>query len=178
MFDPTGKRVDEILYPPEYWRMLKHGYQTGLLWRVFEENSVVPAGLGIYVTSFYDPGLACPYTVSLSTAVPLSKYGDAELRQRFLPRLLQKDESVWQGATWMTEIRGGSDLGATVETIARPAANHWSLTGDKYLPATPSRSWRLWRHGPKALRRMCADWRCTSFHAVAMMAGSTISFAA
>ncbi len=133
MFDPTGKRVDEILYPPEYWRMLKHGYQTGLLWRVFEENSVVPAGLGIYVTSFYDPGLACPYTVSLSTAVPLSKYGDAELRQRFLPRLLQKDESVWQGATWMTEIRGGSDLGATVETIARPAANHWSLTGDKYF---------------------------------------------
>ncbi len=25
MFDRLGARVDEILYPPEYWRMLKHG---------------------------------------------------------------------------------------------------------------------------------------------------------
>ena len=133
MFDLSGTRVDEILYSPEYWRMLKHGYQTGLIWRVSEENAVFPTALGIYVTSFYDPGLACPYTVSLSTFVPLLKYGDAELKQRFLPRLLQKDETVWQGATWMTEIKGGSDLGATVETIARPAGDHWLLTGDKYF---------------------------------------------
>ncbi len=133
MFALSGNRVDEILYPPEYWRMLKHGYQAGLLWRVSEENAVYPAGLGIYVTSFYDPGLACPYTVSLSTIVPLLKYGDAELKERFLPRLLQKDEAVWQGATWMTEIKGGSDLGAGVETIARPAGSQWFLTGDKYF---------------------------------------------
>jgi acyl-CoA dehydrogenase len=133
MFDLSGRRVDEILYSPEYWRMLKHGYRTGLLWRVSEENAVFPAVLGIYVTSFYDPGLACPYTVSLSTMVPLLKYGDAELQERFLPRLLQKDEAVWQGATWMTEIRGGSDLGATVETIARPLGKQWLLTGDKYF---------------------------------------------
>jgi acyl-CoA dehydrogenase len=133
MFDLSGTRVDEILYSPDYWRMLNYGYQTGLLWRVPEENAVFPAALGIYVTSFYDPGLACPYTVSLSTFVPLLKYGGAELQERFLPRLLQKDEAVWQGATWMTEIKGGSDLGATVETIARPAGNQWLLTGDKYF---------------------------------------------
>ncbi len=133
MFNLAGTRVDEILYPPEYWRMLRHGYQSGLIWRVSEENSVWPAGLGIYVTSFYDPGLACPYTVSLGTMVPLLKYGDPEVHQRFLPKLLQKDETVWQGATWMTEIKGGSDLGATVETVARPVASHWLLTGDKYF---------------------------------------------
>lgn len=133
MFDLCGTRVDEILYSPEYWRMLKRGYQTGLLWRLSEENAVFPSALGIYVTSFYDPGLACPYTVSLGTLVPLLKYGDTELKERFLPRLLRKDEAVTQGATWMTEIKGGSDLGATVETIARPVENRWLLTGDKYF---------------------------------------------
>ena len=133
MFDRLGARVDEILYPPEYWKMLKQGYKAGLMWRVFEENSLLPAYLGIYVTSFYDPGLACPYTVSLGTVIPLSKYGDAELQQRFLPNLLRKDETAWQGATWMTEIKGGSDLGATVETMARPQGAHWLLTGDKYF---------------------------------------------
>ena len=133
MFDLSGKRVDEILFSPEYWRMLKNGYETGLIWRVSDENRIFPAVLGIYVTAFYDAGLACPYTVSLSTFVPLLKHGDAALRQRFLPKLLQKDENVWQGATWMTEIKGGSDLGATVETTARQAGSHWLLTGDKYF---------------------------------------------
>lgn len=132
-FDRSGKRVDEILYSPDYWRMLKHGYKAGILWRAFEENSLFPAGLGIYVTSFYDPGLACPYTVSLGTAAPLSKYGSEELRQQLLPNLLRKDETVWQGATWMTEIKGGSDLGANVESVARRSRGHWSLTGDKYF---------------------------------------------
>ena len=33
----------------------------------------------------------------------------------------------------MTEIKGGSDLGTTVETAARPVGDHWLLTGDKYF---------------------------------------------
>lgn len=133
MFDRFGKRVDEVLYSPEYRKMLNKGYQTGVLWRAFEENSLVPFYLLGYVTSFYDPGLYCPYTVSLSTAAPLEKYGDEALKARFLPQLLRRDDAVWQGATWMTEVKGGSDLGAAVETIAKPDRGHWRLTGDKYF---------------------------------------------
>ena len=33
----------------------------------------------------------------------------------------------------MTEIKGGSDLGAAVETMARPAGDGWLLTGEKYF---------------------------------------------
>ncbi len=40
---------------------------------------------------------------------------------------------MWQGATWMTEIRGGSDLGAGVETVAAQREESWRLTGDKYF---------------------------------------------
>ena len=133
LFDRDGRRVDEILYAPDYWRMVKHGYQTGLIWRAFEEKTLFPFGQGLYLTSFYDPGLACPYTVSLGTLAPVLKYADAGVRERFQPKLLQKDEAVWQGATWMTEIKGGSDLGANVETVARRVRDHWSLTGDKYF---------------------------------------------
>ena len=133
MFDRLGTRVDEVLYPPEYWRMLKHGYRAGVVWRAFERDSLVPSYLLLYATGFYDPGLACPYTVSLSTASPLLKYGEAEMKARFLPRMLQRDDGVWQGATWMTEIKGGSDLGAAVETEAQRDGNKWRLNGDKYF---------------------------------------------
>lgn len=133
MFDPSGRRVDEILYPREYQTMLRKGYRSGVVWRALEEKSLISTYLLMYTISFYDPGVCCPYTVSLGTAVPLAKYGSAELQARFLPELLRKDDSVWQGATWMTEIGGGSDLGAGVKTIARPAADGWLLTGDKYF---------------------------------------------
>ncbi|HEY6943852.1 MAG TPA: acyl-CoA dehydrogenase family protein [Candidatus Acidoferrum sp.] len=133
MFDAAGKRVDEILYAPEYWQLLKKGYRSGVLWRAFEDDSLLPSFLLIYLTSFYDCGLTCPYTVSLSTALPLSKYGAADLKLRFLDKLLRKDDSVWQGATWMTEIKGGSDLGAGVETVAVRQGENWRLTGDKYF---------------------------------------------
>jgi len=133
MFDRLGKRVDEILYPREYQTILRRGYRSGVVWRALEEKSLIPAYLLIYNLSFHDPGICCPYTVSLGTAVPLAKYGSAELQARFLPQLSRKDDSVWQGATWMTEIKGGSDLGAAVETIARPSGDSWLLTGEKYF---------------------------------------------
>lgn len=133
MFDRQGQRVDEILYPAEYWRMVRQGYQSGVIWRVFAETSLVPHYLLGYLTAFYDAGLYCPYTVSLSTAVPLAKYGSEAVKARFLPLLLRQDETVWQGATWMTEIGGGSDLGATVATIAVAEDGRWYLSGDKYF---------------------------------------------
>jgi len=134
MFDRWGNRVDEILYPPDYWRMLYEGYRRGIVWRAFEENSLLPFYLLGYVAAFFDAGLYCPYTVSLSTAVPLDKYGSEALKARFLPQLLRRDESVWQGATWMTEAKGGSDLGYGVETVAVPLeAERWSLEGEKYF---------------------------------------------
>jgi alkylation response protein AidB-like acyl-CoA dehydrogenase len=133
MFDRLGNRVDEILYPREYQTILRRGYRSGVVWRALEEKSLLPTYSLIYTISFHDPGICCPYTVSLGAAVPLAKYGNAELQARFLPQLLRKDDSVWQGATWMTEIKGGSDLGAAVETIARPADIGWLLTGEKYF---------------------------------------------
>ena len=138
MFDRLGKRVDEILYPREYQTILRRGYRSGVVWRALEEKWLIPTYLLIYNISFHDPGICCPYTVSLGTAVPLVKYGNAELQARFLPQLSGKDDSVWQGATWMTEIKGGSDLGAAVETIARPADDCWLLTGVKYFASNAS----------------------------------------
>jgi acyl-CoA dehydrogenase len=133
MFDLVGNRVDEILFAPDYWRALRKGYKAGAVWRVFEEDTLIPSYLIGYVTAFFDPGLYCPYTVSLSTAVPLAKYGADDVKARFLPPLLRRDDEVWQGATWMTEVRGGSDLGAAVDTVARPDGGRWRLTGDKYF---------------------------------------------
>ena len=148
MFDQFGNRTDEILFSPDYWTMLRSGYEAGAIWRAFEGDSLRMHYLIDYVTCFFDAGLGCPYIVSLSTTVPIKKYAVPELQEKFLPQLLRRDGSNWQGATWMTEVKGGSDLGANVETVAHKAtrgssptvredsiesAERWLLNGDKYF---------------------------------------------
>lgn len=133
MFDQLGNRTDEILLAPEYQAMLKRGYRAGVVWRAFRENTIIPSCLLIYIMSFAEPGVCCPYAVSLATALAIAKHGSEKLRAQFLPPLLRQDDLVWQGATWMTEIKGGSDLGRTVETVAQQTNEGWRLTGDKYF---------------------------------------------
>jgi acyl-CoA dehydrogenase len=133
MFNESGRRIDQVLFPHAYDQILKRGYRSGVVWRAFEEKSLLFSCQLLYTVGFYDPGICCPYTLSLATALSLAKYGTSQLQERFLPPLLRRDDSVWQGATWMTEIKGGSDLGTNVEAVARPGAEHWSLTGDKYF---------------------------------------------
>ncbi len=133
MHDRFGNRIDEVVFPPGYRELLTKGYEAGVVFKAVEEGDL-PASYQLgYVTSFYDAGLYCPHTVSLSTAIVLAKYGSAELRAKFLPSLLRRDATVWQGATWMTEAKGGSDLGAFVETVARPEGGRWLLTGEKHF---------------------------------------------
>ena len=60
VFDKSGTRTDEILYPREYQTMLRRGYRAGVIWRAFEEKSLLPTYQLIYRISFYDPGVCCP----------------------------------------------------------------------------------------------------------------------
>ncbi|MCC6794193.1 MAG: acyl-CoA dehydrogenase family protein [Candidatus Hydrogenedentes bacterium] len=133
MFNVFGKRIDEVQCAPEYWKMLREGYTTGVIWRAMKEQSLKSSFRLGYICSFYDAGLFCPYTVSLSTLLPLSKYGTEDVKARFISNMLREDETAWQGATWMTEAGGGSDLGSYVETVARREGDHWMLSGDKYF---------------------------------------------
>ena len=133
MYDRQGTRIDRIGFPGGYERLLGRGQREGMVARAVAERSLLPGYALGYVTSFFDPGLYCPFTVSLGTVVPVLKYAPADLRDRMLEPLCRTDGNAWQGATWMTEAGGGSDLGANVRTVATPAADCWYLTGEKYF---------------------------------------------
>ncbi len=57
-------------------------------------------------------GLGCPINVTDSAAHLIRLYGDEPIKARFLPRMLSQDMAeLWQGAQFMTEKSGGSDVG-------------------------------------------------------------------
>lgn len=132
-FNERGERVDEILYPSSYSYLLSAGYAAGVVSEVALRHDLRLAYQLGFVASYYDPGLYCPYTVTLSTWVPLYKYFEGAQREGFLAGLGRTEPPFWQGATWMTEVGGGSDLGTHVLTRAYQVQGQWYLEGEKYF---------------------------------------------
>ena len=78
-------------------------------------------------------GLGCPINVTDSAAHVLLRFGSAELQDRFLPRMLSTDiDELWQGAQFITEQQGGSDVGQAT-TRATFESDTWRLYGDKWF---------------------------------------------
>ena len=79
-----------------------------------------------------DPGISCILTLNMQTAYALYKYSNTVLRD-YWERLVGARRPLAFGATWFTEVQGGSDLGAN-QTIAESLGSGlWSLTGYKYF---------------------------------------------
>ena len=84
----------------------------------------------IYLVS--DPGIACILTVTNQTAYALHKYGNVAQRT-LVPALIGEAPEPKFGATWFTELQGGSDLGAN-RVEAREVEGSWRISGDtKYF---------------------------------------------
>ena len=74
-----------------------------------------------------DPGLYCVLTITNQTVYAIHKYAPS-----FAAWKKEMLDGKAFGATWMTEIQGGSDLGANV-AVARKSGDGWRLTGEKYF---------------------------------------------
>ncbi len=78
-------------------------------------------------------GLGCPINVSDGAAMLLSRFGDDALKAKYLDGLTQTDmNSLTQGAQFMTEKEGGSDVGS-LTTTARQEGGQWRLYGEKWF---------------------------------------------
>src|SRR5579884_854846 len=126
-----GERIDRVwLEPGERYALEK-------LVREFEVNRrpYSSADWFHYFSSIYligDPGISCILTVTNQTAFAIFKYGNEKVK-KFLSQLTGEDNELKFGATWFTEIQGGSDLGAN-KLEAKERGDIWLLNGDtKYF---------------------------------------------
>jgi alkylation response protein AidB-like acyl-CoA dehydrogenase len=130
MWDVNGNRVDRVwLNPAERYAIEKLVLDFGINKPPYHGGSWHEHYAMGYLIS--DPGLYCIITITNQTAYALHKYGNEELK-RYVPKLIGDDKPINFGATWFTEIQGGSDLGANT-TVAKVDGGKWRLYGDKYF---------------------------------------------
>src|SRR5215471_18677235 len=148
-FDKRGQRVDEVVFHPAYHELERIAYQdfaiaacshrSGALGWPGRVPQPVKFALG-YLGMQAESGVFCPVSMTDAMARVIEQYGSDALRRRFLPGLtaLTLDE-LQQGAMFLTEKQGGSDVGLTT-TVAKPRSGigdelqpDWELWGDKWF---------------------------------------------
>lgn len=148
-FDKKGRRVDEVIFHPAYHELERIAYQDfaiaagshrgGALGWDGRIPQPVKFALG-YLGMQAESGVFCPIAMTDAMARVMERYASEELNRRFLPSLtaLTMDE-LQQGAMFLTEKQGGSDVGLT-STVAKPRSGmreglqpEWELWGDKWF---------------------------------------------
>lgn len=140
-YDASGNRIDEIVYHPSYLEMVRIAYGSGLVSHRYDPElearfgripHAVTFGLG-YLFGQAEMGLYCPVCLTAGTARLVEMHATPELKERYLPLLTTSDaEQLWQGAMFLTEKAGGSDVGLC-ELKAVRDGDAWRLWGDKWF---------------------------------------------
>ena len=78
-------------------------------------------------------GHSCPVVCTAGLVRALRRHAPPELRERFLPPLLERDyDRAQRGAQFLTERQGGSDVGANTVAASRDG-DDWRLSGEKWF---------------------------------------------
>jgi acyl-CoA dehydrogenase len=139
-FDAYGEDISEVWVNDGYRKTVEDSYNTGIVGYVHKEipelgrrgNYIYSYAQG-YLLSQTEPGFYCPVTLTMATAYLLDQYASPEVKEKFLPHVLSTGEiNLYEGATFLTERQGGSDVGAN-ETKAVQTADGYKLYGEKYF---------------------------------------------
>ena len=130
MWGIDGERIDSVLIDTmEKQTIEKLIKDFGINKPYFHGKSIIEHYAMGYLVA--DPGIYCIITLTHQTAYALHKYGNGAFDD-YVSGLVGDSDNIMLGATWFTEIQGGSDLGAN-QTVAESKNNLWYLTGDKYF---------------------------------------------
>jgi acyl-CoA dehydrogenase len=126
-FDRRGDLLNEVTYHPAQLENERLSYESGMVADAFDApaDRETPVGLLHTLTmqtllSYVDTGLVCPVSMTAGAALVLRNHDEEGHYSDVLDDLTARtyDELV-QGAMFLTEEQGGSDVGAN-ETVAVP----------------------------------------------------------
>lgn len=118
-----------VEFDEAYHRAGRAVWATGIV----GAGAVEQAALFYEIAQAGEGGHACPVVCTAGLVRALRTHASDELRERFLPPLLEADyDRAQRGAQFLTERQGGSDVGANrVEAV--PDGGAWRLHGEKWF---------------------------------------------
>jgi alkylation response protein AidB-like acyl-CoA dehydrogenase len=135
-WDGLGRRTEEVCFDPSYHEAGRAVWRSGLVALSSKPGQAYEQAVLLYLLSLEgEAGHACPATCTIGLARALRRVADDEVRERFLPALVELDYDVAErGSQFLTEVQGGGDVGANVcEATPTGDGRTWRVTGEKWF---------------------------------------------
>ena len=135
-YDGIGRRVDRVDFDPSYHAAGEAVWASGVVAFSGEPGRAFEQATLLYLLSLEgEAGHACPATCTIGLARALRRRADERVADRFLPALLEADYATAErGAQFLTEVQGGSDVGANA-CVAEASGDGetYRITGEKWF---------------------------------------------
>ncbi|MEP7271099.1 MAG: acyl-CoA dehydrogenase family protein [Acidobacteriota bacterium] len=141
-FSAIGERTENIIHSRDHDIAGDSIYGSGAMSVYSEPGNNLLALTLFYISSYNgEAGHNCPLACTAGVIKTLQQVGSESLRARYLPRLLDASYTTrYHGAQFLTEVQGGSDVGANScrATELDPSAGTWLLNGEKWFCSNAS----------------------------------------
>lgn len=130
-----GDRTEQIEFHPNHDLIGKLAWESGIMALQGTPGCTVQQMALVYLLAHNgEGGHTCSIACSAGLIRALQTVGSVDLKARFLPPLLERDYSKMQhGAQFLTEVQGGSDVGAIALTAHDNGDGSWLLNGEKWF---------------------------------------------
>lgn len=127
-YDAWGRRVDRIITCPAWQRMKVVSAEEGLVAEAYDRKySSWSRLIQIVKLYLYSPSsglFGCPLAMTDGAAKVIESLGMPDALQDAFRHLTSRDpKTFWTSGQWMTERKGGSDVGNGTETVAHAQAD-------------------------------------------------------
>jgi acyl-CoA dehydrogenase len=134
-YNGIGERVEQIEFHPNHDAAGRHVWESGVMALQAEPGRTVEQ-MGLYYLLGHngEAGHMCSLACTSGLIRALQVAADDDLKARFLSPLLDPDYDTMQhGAQFLTEVQGGSDVGANAITAAANGDGTWRINGEKWF---------------------------------------------
>jgi alkylation response protein AidB-like acyl-CoA dehydrogenase len=134
-FDGRGNRVERIVFADAYHEAGIALWDAGLVARSSVAGSSFEQFVLLYLASLEgEMGHMCAATCTTGVVRVLRRAASPQVQELFLPHLTNPDyRSAWRGAQFLTEVQGGSDVGANAVTATPAGDGTYRITGEKWF---------------------------------------------
>jgi hypothetical protein len=136
-YSAIGERTEDVAHSADHHLAGQYIYGSGAMAAYAEPGQNLLALALFYLSSLNgEASHNCPLACTAGVIKTLQQAGSEELKAKYLPRLLDADYSRrFHGAQFLTEVQGGSDVGANACT-ATPLDRErgtWLVNGEKWF---------------------------------------------
>ena len=134
---PYGSRQEAVEFHPAYHEAGRYIYGSGVLARLGQPaHNLESQAFGFLSSLNGEAGHNCPIACTAGIIKSMLALATPDMKERFLGRLLSTDyDHLAHGAQFLTEVQGGSDVGANAVRAepVKGVPGTWRITGEKWF---------------------------------------------